>query len=154
MLEIFSDEYFMTEALKLAKRAMEEDEVPIGAILVCNNQIIARSYNQTEKLTDTTAHAEILGITSASEYLGSKFLNHCSMYVTLEPCMMCAGAIKWSRVHRLIIGALDEKEGFLTQYQAARLLHPKTELVHGILANDSARLLKEFFLQKRDRPKR
>lgn len=144
----------MTEALKLAKRAMEENEVPIGAILVCNNQIIARSYNQTEKLTDTTAHAEILGITSASEYLGSKFLNHCSMYVTLEPCMMCAGAIKWSRVQRLIIGALDEKEGFLTQYQSARMLHPKTELVHGILANESASLLKEFFLQKRDRPKR
>ncbi len=154
MLDIFSDEYFMTEALKLAKRAMEENEVPIGAILVCNNQIIARSYNQTEKLTDTTAHAEILGITSASEYLGSKFLNHCSMYVTLEPCMMCAGAIKWSRVQRLIIGALDEKEGFLTQYQSARMLHPKTELVHGILANESASLLKEFFLQKRDRPKR
>lgn len=144
----------MTEALKLAKRAMEENEVPIGAILVCNNQIIARSYNQTEKLTDTTAHAEILGITSASEYLGSKFLNHCSMYVTLEPCMMCAGAIKWSRVQRLIIGALDEKEGFLTQYQSARILHPKTELVHGILANESTSLLKEFFLQKRDRPKR
>lgn len=144
----------MTEALKLAKRAMEENEVPIGAILVCNNQIIARSYNQTEKLTDTTAHAEILGITSASEYLGSKFLNHCSMYVTLEPCMMCAGAIKWSRVQRLIIGALDEKEGFLTQYQSARMLHPKTELVHGILANESASLLKEFFLQKRERPKR
>lgn len=154
MLDIFSDEYFMTEALKLAKRAMEENEVPIGAILVCNNQIIARSYNQTEKLTDTTAHAEILGITSASEYLGSKFLNHCSMYVTLEPCMMCAGAIKWSRVQRLIIGALDEKEGFLTQYQSARMLHPKTELVHGILANESASLLKEFFLQKRERPKR
>lgn len=144
----------MTEALKLAKRAMEENEVPIGTILVCNNQIIARSYNQTEKLTDTTAHAEILGITSASEYLGSKFLNHCSMYVTLEPCMMCAGAIKWSRVQRLIIGALDEKEGFLTQYQSARMLHPKTELVHGILANESASLLKEFFLQKRERPKR
>lgn len=144
----------MTEALKLAKRAMEENEVPIGAILVCNNQIIARSYNQTEKLTDTTAHAEILGITSASEYLGSKFLNHCSIYVTLEPCMMCAGAIKWSRVQRLVIGALDEKEGFLTQYQSARMLHPKTELVHGILANESASLLKEFFLQKRDRPKR
>ena len=154
MLNIYSDEYFMMEALKLAKRAMEENEVPIGAILVSNNQIIARAYNQTEKLTDTTAHAEILGITSASEYLGSKFLNHCSMYVTLEPCMMCAGAIKWSRIQRLIIGALDEKEGFLSKYQSAHLLHPKIEIIHGILANDSAMLLKDFFYQKRSPNKR
>ena len=150
LLEISTDEFYMREALKLARRAMEEGEVPIGALVVCNNQMISKAYNQTEKLTDTTAHAEIIGITSASEYLGAKFLNQCTMYVTLEPCMMCAGAIKWSRISRLVIGAMDEKEGFISKYDAVGVLHPKTLVTHGILANESAQLLREFFMSKRN----
>ena len=149
MLDIHTDSYFMREALKQAKRAFDENEVPVGVVMVCNNHIIAKSYNQVETLTDTTAHAEMIGITSASEYLGSKFLDECTLFVTLEPCMMCAGAIKWSRVSRLVIAASDEKEGFITKHNANNLLHPKTEIVWGIEATAASQLLKDFFLKIR-----
>lgn len=150
MLDIHTDSYFMKEALKQAKRAFDENEVPVGVVMVCNNHIIAKSYNQVETLTDTTAHAEMIGITSASEYLGSKFLDECTLFVTLEPCMMCAGAIKWSRVSRLVIAASDEKEGFITKYNATNLLHPKTEIVWGVEMVAASQLLKDFFAKLRN----
>jgi tRNA(adenine34) deaminase len=150
MLEFNTDTFFMREAIKQAKRAYDENEVPVGAILVCNNQIIAKSYNQVEKLTDTTAHAEMIGITSASEYLGSKFLNECTLYVTLEPCMMCAGAIKWSRISKLVIAASDEKEGFISKYNANNLLTAKTEIIWGVEELEASKLLKDFFHKLRN----
>src|SRR5436190_1368350 len=112
MLGVFTDEYFMKEALKEARKASSEHEIPVGAVVVCKNKIIARGYNQTEKLTDVTAHAEMLALTSASEYLGAKFLTECDLYVTLEPCLMCAGAIYWARLRRLVYGARDVKRGY------------------------------------------
>ena len=137
----------MKEALKEAQRALELDEIPVGAIVVCQQQIIARSHNLTEQLTDVTAHAEILAITSASRFLGSKYLRQCSMYITLEPCVMCAGALAWSKLGQLFIGASDSKRGF-SQYGRS-LLHPKTEVQEGILEVPCSQLLKDFFKQKR-----
>lgn len=154
MLEINTDSYFMKEALKQAKKAFDENEVPVGAVLVCNNHIIAKSYNQVEVLTDSTAHAEMIGITSAAEYLGAKFLNECTLYVTLEPCMMCAGAIKWSRIGRLVIAASDEKEGFISKYKADTLLLSKTEIVWGIEEKEASQLLKDFFVKLRNNNQR
>jgi tRNA(adenine34) deaminase len=147
MFSVFSHEYYMKEALKEAQRALELDEIPVGAIVVCQQQIIARSHNLTEQLTDVTAHAEILAITSASRFLGSKYLRQCSMYITLEPCVMCAGALAWSQLGQLFIGASDSKRGF-SQYGRS-LLHPKTEVQEGVLEVPCSQLLKDFFKQKR-----
>ena len=145
---IFSHEYYMKMALKEAVYAFEEDEVPVGALVICNNRIICKGYNQTEKLKDVTAHAEMIAITAASNYLGSKFLEDCTLYVTLEPCLMCAAALKWARIARLVYGASDPKAGYsLTQ---GRVLHPKTEAVSGVLEAECGTLVTEFFRQKRE----
>ncbi|QTN37904.1 nucleoside deaminase [Cryomorphaceae bacterium] len=146
MLSVFSDEHFMKEALKEAQKAYERDEVPVGAVVVVNQRIIARAHNLTETLNDVTAHAEMQAITSAADYLGGKYLQDCTLYVTLEPCVMCAGALFWSQVGKVVFGAYDEKRGY--QSEGARL-HPKTELVGGILAEDCGTLLTEFFRSKR-----
>jgi len=143
----FSDEYFMKEALKEAQKAFDMDEIPVGAVIVAGNKIIARAHNLTETLNDTTAHAEMQAITSATEYLGAKYLNECTLYVTLEPCMMCAGALNWSQIGKIVYGASDEKRGY--KKYSPPLIHPKTEIVSGILENECAGLLKEFFAKKR-----
>ena len=144
---MYNDEYFMKEALKEAKKAFDADEVPVGAVIVCKNTIIARAHNQTELLNDVTAHAEIIAITSAQEYLQSKFLNECILYVTLEPCVMCAGASYWSRFKKIVYAARDEKRGYSNLSE--QVLHPKTEVISGILENECSILLKEFFQKKR-----
>lgn len=144
---IFTDEYFMRLALKEAGYAFEEDEVPVGAIVVSNNQIIGKGYNQTERLKDVTAHAEMIAITAAANYLGSKFLEECTLYVTLEPCLMCAAALKWARVGRLVYGATDPKAGFSIMNQP--VLHPKTEVAYGVMEHECSVLVTEFFRQKR-----
>ena len=144
---MFTHEYFMKMALKEAAYAFEEDEVPVGALVICNNKIIGKGYNQTEKLKDVTAHAEMIAITAASNYLGSKFLEDCTLYVTLEPCLMCASALKWARIATLVYGASDVKAGFsLTQ---GKVLHPKTQVVSGIMQNECGSLLTDFFRAKR-----
>jgi len=147
MLEPLSDEHYMKEALKEAQYAYEEGEVPVGAVVVCNNRIIARAHNQTERLTDVTAHAEMIALTAAANFLGSKYLNECTLYVTLEPCVMCSGAFQWAQLERLVFGASDEKRGYLLLNQP--VLHPKTKVDSGILAHESALLLKSFFGSKR-----
>jgi tRNA(adenine34) deaminase len=144
---IFDDEYFMRLALKEAMYAFEEDEVPVGALVVSNNRIIGKGYNQTEKLKDVTAHAEMLAITAAANYLGSKFLEECTLYVTLEPCNMCAAALRWARIGRLVYGATDPKAGFSLIGQS--LLHPKTEVTKGVLEHDCSVLVTGFFRAKR-----
>lgn len=140
-------EQYMRMALQEARKAMENDEVPVGAVIVSNGKLIARGHNQTEMLNDVTAHAEILAITAASNYLGSKYLTDCTLYVTLEPCVMCAGALAWAQISNVIFGAYDEKRGFTTI--DPRILHPKTTLTGGLLAKESSDLLKEFFEKKR-----
>src|SRR5215213_9938171 len=139
-----NDEFFMKQALQQAIKAFEEDEVPVGAVIVLNNKIIARGYNQVEKLNDPTAHAEIIALTSAFNYLGSKYLPDATIYVTVEPCVMCAGALYWSKIRRIVYGAADEKNGYrrITGYNWP--FHPKTELVHGILKDECAELMKTF----------
>jgi tRNA(adenine34) deaminase len=144
---LYSDEYFMNEALREAKKAFEEDEVPVGAVIVSKNTIIARSHNLTETLCDVTAHAEILAITSAENYLGSKYLDGCTMYVTLEPCLMCASATKWAQLGRLVIGAPDIKAGY--SLMGGGVLHPSTEVQTGILSENSIEMMKLFFKEKR-----
>ncbi len=144
---IFDDNYFMREALKEAQKAFDRDEVPVGAIVVANQKVIARGHNLTETLNDVTAHAEMQAITAAANALGGKYLLDCTMYVTLEPCIMCAGALGWSQISRLVIGAKDEKRGFLTS--TSKILHPKTEVITDVMAPESAYLLKEFFQKKR-----
>tara|TARA_B110000285_G_C14927921_1_gene515948 strand:- start:232 stop:645 length:414 start_codon:yes stop_codon:yes gene_type:complete len=137
----------MKRALQEAEKAYNEGEIPVGAIIVTNNQIIAKAYNQTERLQDATAHAEMLAITSASEYLGTKYLKDCVLYVTLEPCPMCAGALAWSKIGKIVFGASDVKKGFsLIENQ---LLHPKTIIERNVLANESQELLHRFFQRKR-----
>jgi len=148
MLTPHPDEYFMKEAYKEALYALEEGEVPVGAVVVCNNRIIARAHNQTERLTDVTAHAEMIAITAAANYLGSKYLNECTLFVTLEPCFMCAGALQWAQLERLVFGASDEKNGYAKINQT--VLHPKTEIVSGIMAAECGKLLKDFFGRLRD----
>jgi tRNA(adenine34) deaminase len=133
----------MKEALKEALYAFNEDEVPIGAVVVCNNKIIARGHNQTERLNDVTAHAEMIALTSASNNLGSKYLPECDIYVTVEPCVMCAGALFWGQFRRVIFGARDEKRGF--ERIGHPLLHPKTELVQGVMKKECGELMKKFF---------
>jgi tRNA(adenine34) deaminase len=146
-LTVFSDEYFMREALKEAQKAFDADEVPVGAVVVCGNKIIARSHNLTERLTDVTAHAEMQVITSAANYLNGKYLNECTLYITLEPCVMCAGALSWAQIGKIVYGAPDTKRGF--QLINNRLLHPRTIVESGVLANESAELIKKFFQNKR-----
>jgi len=142
-MEIFTDEYFMREALKEASKALEISEVPVGAVVVCKNRIIARGHNQTEKLTDATAHAEMLAVTAAANYLGSKYLSECTLYVTLEPCVMCAGALHWTQLMKLVYGASDVQRGY--SLVSSPLLHPKTEVVTGIKADESRKLIDTFF---------
>ncbi len=143
---MFTDEYFMKLALQEAVAALEKDEVPVGCIIVSNNRVIARSHNLTETLNDVTAHAEMQAITSAAGYLGGKYLIDCTLYVTLEPCVMCCGALNWAQISRVVIGARDEKRGFINKNLS---LHPKTEVVTGILENECSQLLLDFFKSKR-----
>ncbi len=143
---MFTDEYFMKLALQEAIAALEKDEVPVGCIIVSNNRVIARSHNLTETLNDVTAHAEMQAITSAAGYLGGKYLIDCTLYVTLEPCVMCCGALNWAQISRVVIGARDEKRGFINKNLS---LHPKTEVVTGILENECSQLLLDFFKSKR-----
>ena len=142
-----TDEYFMREALKQARIAYSEDEVPVGAVVVWKDRILSRACNYTEKLVDVTAHAEMQAITAASQALGGKYLNDCALYVTLEPCVMCAGALFWAQVGKLVYGASDPKRGYVRA--GTGLLHPKTEVVGGVLAEECAGLIKEFFRRKR-----
>lgn len=143
MYTLFSDEYYMQLAIYEAEAAAEAGEIPVGAVVVCQNKIIAKTRNQTEQLTDVTAHAEILAITAAASYLGGKYLKDCTLYVTLEPCVMCAGALYWAQVGRVVYGASDEKRGFSVVKQP--LLHPKTIVRRGVLENEVTTLLKNFF---------
>lgn len=151
----FSHEYFMEQALKEARKAFEADEVPVGAVVVINNKIIARGYNQVELLNDPTAHAEMLALTSAFSFLGSKYLPEATLYVTLEPCLMCCGALYWGKIGRIVYGASDEKNGYRKYVQQQNPLkevspfHPKAEIITGILEEECAMLMKEFFRQKR-----
>jgi len=142
-MELYTDDYFMGEALKEARKAFEIGEVPVGAVVVCKNRIIARAHNQTEKLTDATAHAEMLATTAAANYLGSKYLNECTLYVTLEPCVMCAGALLWVQLQKLVYGATDVQRGFTLV--KSPLLHPKTEIIYGLGAEESKVLIDAFF---------
>ncbi|WP_353164493.1 nucleoside deaminase [Empedobacter brevis] len=146
MENLFTDEYFMRIAFNEAVAAFERDEIPVGAVIVCNNKIIAKAHNLTETLTDVTAHAEMQAITSAANYLGGKYLQDCTLYVTLEPCVMCGGALYWSQISKVVYGASDEKRGFKAKIGE---LHPKTEIISGIMENECSQLMKEFFLRKR-----
>ena len=142
-----SDDYFMQKALEQAQIALEYDEVPVGAVVVCNNQIIARGHNYVEHLNDVTAHAEMQAFTSASDYIGGKYLNNCTLYVTLEPCIMCAGASYWTQISRIVVAARDLKTGFSSLKKD--ILHPKTAIEFGVLENEYKKLLQSFFEQKR-----
>lgn len=142
-----ADEYFMREAIKEALKARELDEVPIGAVIVFKNKVIARGHNLSEKLNDVTAHAEMQAFTSASNYIGGKYLQQCTLYVTLEPCVMCAGASFWTQVGRIVYGAKDDKRGY-SAYNSS-IIHPRTEIISGVLEKDCSTLIKDFFQQKR-----
>jgi len=144
----FSDEYFMNIALQEAEDAFEEGEIPVGAVIVLNDKVIAKAHNLTQTLNDVTAHAEIQALTAAFHHLGAKYLNDCILYVTLEPCVMCAGALYWSQIGKIVYGASDPKRGY--SLINAPLLHPKTKVVKGILEKDSQTLLEEFFKKLRD----
>ena len=141
------DERFMREALAEARRALEAGEVPIGAVVVADGRVIGRGHNLTETLHDVTAHAEMQAITAAEEFLGGKYLNECTLYVTVEPCVMCAGATGWSQMRRVVYGAADPKRGFRTY--APRALHPRADVVEGVLAEECSRLMTDFFRDKR-----
>ena len=142
-----TDERYMRKALEEARRAFDADEIPVGAVVVCGDQIIARGHNLTEMLHDVTAHAEMQAITAAAEHLGGKYLDVCTLYVTVEPCIMCAGAIGWSQLGRLVYGASDPKRGY--SFFAPQALHPKTKVVSGVLEEECAALMKDFFQRKR-----
>ncbi len=146
-LEIFSDEYFMNEAVKEAEAAFERGEIPVGAVIVSQNRILAKAHNLTETLQDVTAHAEMQAFTSAANDLGAKYLNDCTLYVTLEPCPMCAGAAYWTQIGKVVFGAWDDKRGY--HNISNQLLHPKTEVITGVLHDRCSKLLKDFFLTKR-----
>ena len=143
---ILSDTYFMQKALQEAQIAFEQGEVPVGAVITIGERIIAKAHNLTEKLTDVTAHAEMQAITAASEYLGGKYLMDCTFYVTLEPCVMCAGALYWSQIGKVVYGATDSKRGY---HLFGNLLHPKTQVVQGVLEEPCSQIVKDFFLQRR-----
>lgn len=147
MIQPYDDEYFMRQALREAEQAFKADEVPVGAVIVCADRIIARAHNLTERLNDVTAHAEMQAITAAANDLGGKYLKDCTLYVTLEPCVMCAGALHWSQMGRIVFGAFDEKAGY--RRMGARLLHPRTQVTGGVLEAECADLLKAFFRKKR-----
>ena len=142
----FNDEYFMKKALQEAELAFEKGEIPVGALIVIDNKIIARTHNLTELLNDVTAHAEMQAITSAANFLGGKYLTGCTLYVTLEPCQMCAGALYWSQISKIVFGASDEHRGF---EKMGAQLHPKTTVVRGVLAEEASELMKRFFAGKR-----
>lgn len=142
-----NNHHFMKEAYKEALRAFDADEVPVGAVVVCRNRIIGRGHNLTERLNDVTAHAEMQAFTAAFNYLGGKYLDECTLYVTIEPCVMCAGASQWAHLGHLVYGAADEKKGFLKI--SRNILHPKTALTSGIMENECGELMKEFFKKKR-----
>ncbi len=144
---LYNDAYFMREAMKEAMKAFDKDEVPVGAVVVCNNTIIGRGHNMTETLGDVTAHAEMIAITAAVGYLGGKYLSGCDFFVTLEPCVMCAGALFWARPERIIFGAGDPKNGYSSFHHG--ITHPKTTVASGLMADESAALLKSFFENKR-----
>ncbi len=144
---MIENDFYMKQALIEAHKAFEQDEVPIGAIVVCKDRIIARAYNLTETLNDVTAHAEMQAITAAANTIGGKYLNNCTLYVTVEPCAMCAGALGWAQLGKLVFGAEDPKRGY--QIFAPSILHPKTEVVKGILAEEASLLMKNFFRKKR-----
>jgi tRNA(adenine34) deaminase len=144
-----TDEYYMMQALKEAKKAFESEEIPIGAVVVINDRIIARGYNMTEKLNDPTAHAEMIALTAAFNSLGSKYLPDATLYVTVEPCLMCAGALYWSKIKKIVYGADDIKNGYKKTTGASWPFHPKTELIRGILKEECTRLMQEFFKNKR-----
>lgn len=142
-----TDQEYMQKALIEAKQAFEEDEVPVGAVIVCRDRIIARAHNLTERLTDVTAHAEMQAITAAANALGGKYLTDCTLYVTVEPCVMCAGALAWAQLSRIVYGASDPKRGF--SVFAPNALHPRTEVTKGVLAEECANLMKDFFQRRR-----
>lgn len=144
-----TDEYYMMQAYKEAKKAMEEGEVPVGAVVLLNGKLIARGHNMVEKLNDPTAHAEIIALTSAFNYLGSKYLPDATLYVTVEPCLMCAGALYWSKIGRIVWGADDEKNGHKRITGSNWPFHPKTEIVKGVMKEECGKLMKEFFREKR-----
>ncbi|HEX8514575.1 MAG TPA: nucleoside deaminase [Bacteroidia bacterium] len=146
-LSVFSDEHFMREALKEARKAFDADEVPVGAVVVSKNTIIARAHNLTERLNDVTAHAEMQAITSAANYLNGKYLDECTLYITLEPCVMCAGALSWAQAGRIVYGASDTRRGF--HIVSSNVLHPRTEIKSGVLGEECAAIIKTFFQQKR-----
>lgn len=148
MIDIYTDEYFMKEAIKEAKKARLAGEVPVGAVVVANKTIIARAHNQTELLNDVTAHAEILAITAATSHLGAKYLNDCTLYVTLEPCVMCAGALSWAQMGKVVYGASDDQRGFMRY--GKELLHPATKLEFGVLHEVCSDLIQQFFKEKRE----
>ncbi len=147
MLDAPNHEHFMRMALKEAQRAFDDDEVPVGAVIVADGRIIARGYNLTERLNDPTAHAEMQAITAGTEFLGGKYLRDCTLYVTLEPCPMCAGALYWSQITRIVYGAKDEKRGY--SLISSKLLHPKTDVIGGILAEECGKLMTDFFKKLR-----
>ena len=147
MINPFNDEYFMKQALVEARAAADEGEVPVGAVVVCNNRIIARAHNQTERLNDPTAHAEMLAITAAVGVLGAKYLTGCSLYVTVEPCIMCAGAIGWAQVSTIVYGASDEKRGF--QRFAPQAMHPKAIIKQGVMESECMQEMQDFFRKRR-----
>jgi tRNA(adenine34) deaminase len=147
MIQVFDDTYFMKKALQEAEIAFSKGEIPVGAVIVANNQIIARTHNLTEQLTDVTAHAEMQAITAAASYIGGKYLLDCTLYVTLEPCQMCAGALYWSQISRIVFGATDFERGCGV---LGTKLHPKTKILGGVLAEESAALMKKFFIEKRN----
>lgn len=146
MIDIFTDEYFMKKALQEAEAAFEKGEIPVGAVIVIDNKVIARTHNLTELLNDVTAHAEMQAITSAANFIGGKYLKDCTLYVTLEPCQMCAGALYWSQISKIVYGASDENRGFL---KMGTQLHPKTEVVGGVMEKDCALLMRAFFRTRR-----
>lgn len=146
MIDIFTDEYFMKKALQEAEMAFDKDEIPVGAIIVIDNKVIARSHNLTELLNDVTAHAEMQAITAAANFLGGKYLKDCTLYVTLEPCQMCAGALYWSQISKIVFGASDEHRGY---EKMGTQLHPKTAVVRGVMANEASDLMKRFFAKRR-----
>ena len=147
MTQLLNNEYFMRQALREAQQAYEKDEIPIGAVIVCQNRIIARAHNLTEVLNDVTAHAEMQAITAAANVLGGKYLKDCTLYVTVEPCPMCAGALAWSQISKIVFGAKDEKRGF--SVIAPNSLHPKTQIDGGVLQEECAALMQDFFKNKR-----
>ena len=147
MINPFDDNYFMKRALQEAEAAYEKGEVPVGAVIAIENRIIARAHNLTETLNDVTAHAEMQAITAAANFLGGKYLEKCTLYVTLEPCQMCAGALYWSQISNIVYGARDEERGCITMKTK---LHPKTKMVGGIMSNEASKLLKRFFIERRN----